>query len=296
MLHLNLFIVIPVHNRIRFTRECLLALQNQTRMDFSVVVVDDGSNDGTAEMIQTEFPETILLHGDGNLWWSAATNVGVDYALAHGATHVLTLNDDTMPTSDFVEQMLCWAEKVPQALLGALAIDLESNQAVYGGERGDWRKGVMLLDILGPAERNGLHRVTHFPGRGLLIPVSVFQCIGRFDQDHFPQGAADEDFTFRAAKAGYEIYCNYDSRLLIRRAESAGVKLKERYSFKNYWQYLFGVRSNANLKYFTILVLRNCPSHRIPSALIKGLMARALGYPKEWILFSFTNHERNCGE
>ncbi len=47
-----IFIVIPVHNRKHFTRECLLSLRKQTFQNFKVIVVDDGSSDETSEMIQ----------------------------------------------------------------------------------------------------------------------------------------------------------------------------------------------------------------------------------------------------
>ena len=58
-------IVIPVYNRRDITRNCLLSLREQTHTDFQVVVIDDGSTDGTSEMIQKEFPEVVLLMGDG---------------------------------------------------------------------------------------------------------------------------------------------------------------------------------------------------------------------------------------
>ena len=93
-----LFIVIPVFNRKNFTKECLLSLQTQSRKDFSVVVVDDGSTDGTAQMLEKEFPEIIVVKSDGNLFWTAATNLGIQIALEKGATYVMTLNNDTLAT------------------------------------------------------------------------------------------------------------------------------------------------------------------------------------------------------
>lgn len=71
-----IYIIIPVHNRKHFTRECLLSLRKQTFQNFKVIVVNDGSSDGTGEMIEKEFSDVILLKGDGNLWWTGATNLG----------------------------------------------------------------------------------------------------------------------------------------------------------------------------------------------------------------------------
>ena len=63
-------IVIPVHNRKQYTRDCLHSLQKQTISSYRVIIVDDGSTDGTREMLRREFPEVIVLTGDGNLFWT----------------------------------------------------------------------------------------------------------------------------------------------------------------------------------------------------------------------------------
>ncbi len=70
-----------------------------------------------------------------------------------------------------------------------------------------------LLDKLPKDQQKGLHKVTHFPGRGLWIPRKVFDVLGLFDEKKFPHYYADYDFTHSAVRAGFEIYCNYDARL-----------------------------------------------------------------------------------
>jgi len=72
-----IFIVIPVYNRINFTKKCLNSIKQQTYQNYRVVVIDDGSTDGTAALLAEEFPEVHVIQGDGNLWWTAATNLGV---------------------------------------------------------------------------------------------------------------------------------------------------------------------------------------------------------------------------
>src|SRR4030042_6314914 len=136
-----LYIVIPVHNRIFYTRQCLESLKMQELKEFKIVVVDDGSTDGTGEMIEQEFPEVVLLHGNGNLWFTAATNLGVRYALECGASYIMVLNDDTVAEGNFIEKMLFWAERKPNALLGGLAVDWRTKRPVYGGEIISWKRG-----------------------------------------------------------------------------------------------------------------------------------------------------------
>lgn len=292
----SLFIVIPVHNRKHFTRDCLLSLRKQTFKNFKVIVVDDGSMDGTGKMIEEEFPDVILLKGDGNLWWTGATNMGVAYALDNGADYIMLLNDDIVAYDYFIENMMLWAEKKPRVLLGAFAVDAITKKPIYGGEIIDWKTAdsTFLLDILDPEERCGLHEVTHFPGRGLLIPSEVFFKIGLFDAKHFPQAVADYDFTHRAVRADYKIFCNYDAQLLIYPDASGDAQLRKKKNLKNYYNHLFGIKGGGNLKKFTIYVVRNCPPRYQPWFLVRGYIQRVFGYWLDYALEKFEFSAKKC--
>ena len=281
----SLFIIIPVHNRKIFTRECLVSLRNQTNRNFKIIIVDDGSTDGTREMIKYEFPEIILLEGNGNLWWTKATNLGVKYALEHRAEYILTLNDDTILSEDYIEKMIYWSSKRKNALLGSFAFDFLSKKPVYGGEIINWKqaKSNFLLDQLKPNEFSGLHKVSHYWGRGLLIPSVVFFKIGLYDENNFPQTAADDDFSHRAKRSGFEIYCNYDAKLFVRSEESGDYQIRNNKSLKNYFKHLFSVKGGGNLKNFTIYAVKNCPKKYLFPFLIIGLARRIFGYLFDWL-------------
>ena len=78
-------IVTPVHNRKEITLQCLKSLSkiNQEGLDVHIIVVDDGSTDGTSEAIESRYPEVEVIKGDGNLWYTEGTNVGVRAALKY---------------------------------------------------------------------------------------------------------------------------------------------------------------------------------------------------------------------
>jgi GT2 family glycosyltransferase len=275
-----LYIVIPVFNRKKFTAECIQTLQKQTVKDFKVIVVDDGSTDGTAKMIKNDFPEVILIDGGGNLFWTAAVNLGIDYALKNGATAVLTLNNDTLTVENFVEKMLYWHNQKPTAVIGSLERDVVSKKSIYGGETIDWKLATTrhLLNAIPSEKQTGLHEVSWLPGRGLLIPKVVFDTIGLFDQKRFPHYYADVDFSHTALRHGFANYVNYDAHLYTYPEESGDAKNKQKKNLKNYYNHLFSIKGGGNLKDFTRFALKNCPKGYLPSYLLIGYLRRVGGY------------------
>ena len=178
------------------------------------------------------------------------------------------------------EKMLFWARQKPEALLGALAIDAKTHKIIYAGEKINWRSCSYepLRINIDFSRLKGIHEITHFPGRGLLIPAKVFEKIGLYDEVHFPHYAADYDFTHRAIRAGFKVYCNYEAKLSIFPNASGGVELRKTRSARNYYQHLFGIKGAANLKVFTYYALRNCPRRYLPFFLTQGYVRRILGY------------------
>jgi GT2 family glycosyltransferase len=280
-----IYIITPVYNRIKFTRNYLKALESQTDKNFKVIIIDDGSTDGTSEMIEKEFPNVILLKEKGNLWWAEATNIGVRYALINDAKYIMTLNDDTIPTPDYIKQMIFWSKQKPNVLLGAFALNIATNKSFYGGEKLNWKSGKFenILESVSVSKQYGLYKTNTFPGRGLLIPVVVFKEIGLYDSHNFPQTYADIDFTARANFANYEIFCNYDAKIKIYPQESGGNYLRNNKSWKNYYQHLFGMKGAGNLKWFTIFAFKNAPKKYLISYWLTGVVRRIGGYLLEWI-------------
>jgi GT2 family glycosyltransferase len=275
-----LSIVIPVYNRKNFTRDCLASLKNQTRQAEEIIVIDDGSTDGTAEMLQQDFPEVTVLSGTGTLFWTAAINLGIEYALGNGSDFVLTLNNDTIASPDFVEKMMVATILKPDSLLGALDIDSKTGKPYYGGEIFNWKgsSSEFLLDMLEENEQHGLHEVSLFPARGLLIPRVVFDVVGLFDEKRLPHYMADYDFTLRARRHGFNVYCNYEAKLYTYPEEGGDHKIRKEKTLKNYFRHLFDIKGGGNLTNYTVYTLRNCPRKDIFFALITGFARRIGGY------------------
>jgi len=283
---MGVFVAIPVYNRIAFTANCLKSLNKQTEADFEIIVMDDGSTDGTSEMISDEYPDVHLLQGDGSLFWTASINACIRKGLELGASAIITLNNDVIASPDYMENMLSWHHKegYENALIGSLALDSGTKKVIYGGERINWSNGTSenLLDILPEEEQMGLHEVTHFPGRGMLIPRKVFEKIGLFDEKRLPQYYADYDFTHRAVRNGFKLYCNYDAKLYTYPTESGDYQAKRAKSLSGFYNYFFGMKSSGNLAKFSIYTWKNCPRRFVPQYLLIGYIRRIGGYFREW--------------
>ncbi len=96
-------VVIVAWNSSAFLRECLGSLRGQRRPPAEIVVVDNGSADGTVELIRGEFPEVDLLECGANLGFCRANNLGIARTRS---PFVLVLNPDTRLAPDFLEQLL----------------------------------------------------------------------------------------------------------------------------------------------------------------------------------------------
>jgi GT2 family glycosyltransferase len=278
-------IVIPVHNRIDFTVGCIRALRKQTVNGFEIIVVDDGSTDGTSNVISKTCPEVTLLKGDGNLWWSGATNLGIKYALKNDFKYVICLNNDTEVMPDYIEKMIYWAEQKPTALFGSMVYDITAGEPFYVGSRMDWRHGKeeALIDKIPKEGFHGLIEVTHLPGRGLGIPAIVFDKIGLFDAKNFPQRAADYDFTIHANKMGFPLFCNCDAKLYSYTKEVTGSEYTKKFSLKNYYKHLTDTKGGANIIVLWRYIMRNCPRRYRFNYMTKGIIGAFIGYPASFL-------------
>ena len=255
-------IVIPVHNRKEYTRQCLACLSVQTYRNFQIIVVDDGSTDGTDEMIYREFADVIVLKGDGNLWWTEATNWGIRYAQQHQNSRqtnfVLTLNDDTRVNPDYLQTMLDAHQKHQPCLVGSVSVDSDNpDKLEYAGYAGSGFErhtagGRHAAADYGFSYRELTRRVSFvesqsLPGRGTLIPMAVFDKIGLFDSKRFIHYMADIEFSFRARKAGYRLIVNASS-VVYEFVGATGIQVEKGVSLKQFIDGFTSVKSPTNLR------------------------------------------------
>lgn len=100
------YVVTAVHNRRTVTVEFARALARQSLRSLTLVLVDDGSTDGTAEAVREAFASTVVLQGDGGLWWGGSLQKGLNWLAAQSLPDdavVVFANDDIGFSEDFFE-------------------------------------------------------------------------------------------------------------------------------------------------------------------------------------------------
>ncbi|MGB3586085.1 MAG: glycosyltransferase family 2 protein [Tunicatimonas sp.] len=209
----KIFIVIPVFNNVKYTLRCLDTLEKQDYTNYQTIVVNDGSSDNTTEKINAQYPNVVVLEGDGNLWWTGATNMGIEYALQQSeeSDFVLALNNDLEVKEDYLTELVEAYDYNKPCLIGSISVHLNNPEHVaFLGEK--WnpytaksRPTISEHRYSKVTEQHEYISSGALPGRGMLIPVEVFAKIGLFDFDRFPQYLADYDFSRRAIYAGYKL-------------------------------------------------------------------------------------------
>ena len=260
---MKLYVVIPVFNRIQHTTRCLQTLERQSCGNFTIVLVDDGSTDGTARLIEKRFPWVQRIAGNGSWWWTRSVNEGIRTALHMGATHILLMNNDVWLNTDYVANLIQAANEKPGALIGSLNLTMETPHRIFFA-------GIKKINpitfketryhrLFAPYQPNfsGLHPSAALNGRGTLIPAEVFDRIDLFDEKKMPQYGADFDFAMRARKAGFKSYISYDAIVYGDTAETGQGKPYMQQSHMRFLKSYFNPHSQTSYRLWAVFVWRH---------------------------------------
>ncbi len=236
---------------------CVRSLLDSSYENIRIVVVDNGSTDGSVERIRGAFPDLTILETGTNLGFAAGNNRGIHYAMDNGAEYVLVLNNDTTVPQHAVRELIDFAERNPGA-------------ALIGPEISDAATGEFLdLPMLRPINvwsilftkspiqrvirRTALYKRFFYRGRtpsevyaihgsAMLFRASTIREIGTFDEETFIYW---EEFILaeKLRKAGLRTYVLPSTRI-IHKGSSSIAKIgasrflenmkSERYFFDNY--------------------------------------------------------------
>lgn len=220
MSQIKVEIVTPVHNRRDETLECLrsVAASDLDGLAVHVVIVDDGSTDGTAEAVTKDFPDVQIVPGDGQLWYTAGANLAIATALKHDPDYVLLINNDLVFEPGCISRLITCAERHPRSIVGALLLNRENPTEVFQvSPKWDTLKGGFRHWF-----NQTVHTVPDRPwkveaivGNCVLFPAAAIRELGLMDANRLPQ-YGDAEYTPRMRRAGWQLLIDPSARVLSR--------------------------------------------------------------------------------
>ena len=197
------------HNRCNQTIKAIEAVKNnKISDDLSVhfIVVDDGSSDGTSELISFQFPEVTIIHGNGTLYWNRGMRIAFMFAKKRGYDFYLWLNDDTELFSDAIVRLLSVYDLKSKEfdwniIVGSTksAINGCRTYGAYYSTFGMICKTVSIYSDMMILECNNMN------GNCVLISESVAKKVGDIDS-RFQHSLGDIDYALRSWKSGVKIW------------------------------------------------------------------------------------------
>jgi GT2 family glycosyltransferase len=284
-------VVVPTFNGWDHLQTCLKALKQQTFAAMRVIVVDDGSTDGTGELVSNEFPDVDYLRLPGNLGFAAACNAGI---AAGDSEFVALLNNDAIPEPDWLKALVAGMNRYPRcaALASKILLADQSGRLHSAGDtfswsglpnsRGVWEPDHGQYDVEEPVfsacaaaalyRRDALNEVSRVTG-------------DVFDTDFFMY-CEDIDLSWRLRLFGWNIMFIPGARVEHHLSATAGGPLASYYVARNRFGVIAknvpdGLQRNLWLRFLanqSILLLRALRHVREPAARaeIRGVLAGPL--------------------
>jgi len=198
---------------------CLRALEHQTFRNFEIVIVDNGSRDGSVEWLATHAPHVRIIRNADNLGFAAANNQGIR---ATTVPLIVTLNNDAVPDPDWLESLVAAADRSEQVGMFASRVVLRqpAGRMDSAGIEVD-RAGVAWNRLWGEPESDvGPEPIEVFgpSAAAALYRRSMLDQIGLFDEALFAY-YEDVDLAWRARWAGWR--CLYISSARVQHIHSA---------------------------------------------------------------------------
>ncbi len=213
-------VIIVNWNGKRFLSECLNALKNQTYQAFSIILADNGSEDGSADFVAQNFPEVRLIRLSHNTGFAVANNIALKQV---DTEYAALLNNDAVPEKMWLETLI-------------LALDTHAD-AGFAASKMLFYDAPQIIDRVGDAYSDagtGLLRGRGMPAVSYDVPERIFGAcagaalyrmsmlneIGVFDEDFFLL-YEDVDLSFRAQLSGYP--CLYVPKAVVYHKASATI-------------------------------------------------------------------------
>ena len=281
----KLTVVILNWNRCQDTIDCVCALQRQTLQDFATIVVDNGSRDGSATVLEERFPDVRIICNGTNLGYAGGNNVGIRAALEMGADYVLLLNNDTVPGEEFLERLLAGAtvDKNIAAAGPKVIWDVDPPTLWGAYARITYHKNIVRIEGFTCPDVNAFSEpedVDAVIGCGIMMSRTALEEVGLLDEEFFAYHE-DVDWCCTAHEKGYRIVYVPSAVLPHKGSRSTGGGYDSPIMYFGGRNSVLFVKKHASLRQLLIF------SFFVTYDLLRGLARALLRRPSEGYALKF---------
>ena len=203
-------VVVPTFEGAQLTRTCLRALlENPSLCEAQIIVVDDGSTDGTRELLEEYGPAITVVTHEQNRGFAISCNDGA--AAAESCEHLVFLNNDTIPTAGWLDALVEHAATTPAAAAVGAKLLFPNGAIQHAGvmiSQDGWPRHLYAGFQGEHPAVNSSRAVAAATAACLLVRVEDFEELGGFDSA-FHNGYEDVDLCLRLGQKGREVwYCH----------------------------------------------------------------------------------------
>ena len=234
--------LIPISlNSSGFLRDCIRSIDAATwrNVTYEIVVVDNGSSDGTVAMVQQEFPHVRLMANPTNVGYCKAGNQGA--AIARGR-HLVFLNDDTLMIDDAIASLVEWADAHDAAMIGSRLLNTDGTDQFSSGRafttaaaaffgrksvltrlfpNAKWARGYLMSDLVDSQEP---YEVDWLSAAAMMVRKDVHDRIGGLAEDYYY--FHEQIYCQRVKAAGGTIYLHPQSKIIHHEGAGSGVRTR----------------------------------------------------------------------
>jgi GT2 family glycosyltransferase len=203
-----------------FLGECLRSIVRQTQqVSYEIIVVDNGSQDGTAEMARRDYPSVVLIENQGNLGFSKPVNQAI--RISQGA-YILLVNPDTLLRENTFGKLHHFMQSQPGVgIVGPKVLNPDGTlqRPCRRSEARPWDVFTYFLGLadrytydkrfsgyfMGYMDEDSIHEVHGVSGSCMMVRRAVINQIGLFDEKFFAY-QEDADYCLRARAAGWKVF------------------------------------------------------------------------------------------
>jgi hypothetical protein len=233
-------IAISLNSR-RFLTECIASLRAAVwrTVTWELIVADNGSTDGTQQMLAREYPEVRVVANARNEGFCRAGNQGA--GIARGR-FLLFLNDDTIILDDAIARMVEWADRTDAAMIGSRLLNSDRTDQFSSGRRfttpaavafgrksaltrlfpnARWARSYLMSDALNGTEP---YEVDWLSAAAMMVRRDVFESVGGLAEEFYY--FHEQVFCARVKQAGYRVFLDPQSRIIHHEGAGSGVRTR----------------------------------------------------------------------